>query len=96
MFRVACVATIVLETLISMPLLIELVSAEDSFCYRHGAPSGAVPALLHLITAKTAKNPSLHHKCLNRTSLSALHGSLAGAAPGCHRGSTVYSQLVHY
>ena len=43
MFRVKCVATMVFEAFISMPLLTELVSSEYGFCYRHGAPDGAVP-----------------------------------------------------
>jgi hypothetical protein len=42
MYRVECVATTVLVALISMPLLTELVSMEDGFCYRHGAPNGVV------------------------------------------------------
>ena len=33
MFRVDCVARTVLAALISMPLLTELVSTEDGFCY---------------------------------------------------------------
>jgi len=43
MFRVKCVATAVFVAFISMPLLTELVSSEGGFCYRHGAPDGAVP-----------------------------------------------------
>jgi len=43
MFRVKCVATTAFAAFISMPLLTELVSSEDGFCYRHGAPNGAVP-----------------------------------------------------
>ena len=56
MFRVECVATTVLIASISMPLLTELVSSEDGFGYRHGAPNGAVPASQHSIRPKTAKN----------------------------------------
>jgi hypothetical protein len=43
MFRDKCVVTTVVVAFISMPLLTELVSSEDGFCYRHGAPNGAVP-----------------------------------------------------
>ena len=43
MFRVECVAATVFVAFISMPLLTELISSEDGFCYRHGAPNGAVP-----------------------------------------------------
>jgi hypothetical protein len=43
MFRVKCVVTTVFVAFISMPFLTELVSNEDGFCYRHGAPNGAVP-----------------------------------------------------
>ena len=45
MFR-ECVAVTVLVALISMPLLTELVSMENGVCYRHGAPNGAVMALI--------------------------------------------------
>ena len=43
MLRVKCVVTAVFVAFISMPLLTELVSSEEGFCYRHGAPDGAVP-----------------------------------------------------
>jgi hypothetical protein len=43
MVRVEGVATQEFTALVSMPLLTELVSAKDGFCYRHGAPNGAVP-----------------------------------------------------
>ena len=49
MFGVECIATTVFEMPIPMPLLTELLSAEDGFCYRHAAPNGAVPASLHPI-----------------------------------------------
>ena len=55
MFRVKCVATTVFEAFISMPLLTELVSSEEGFCYRHGAPNGAVPPSQPSIRPKTAK-----------------------------------------
>jgi hypothetical protein len=42
MFVVQCVAVTVFVAFTSMPLLTELVSSEDGFCYRHGAPNGAV------------------------------------------------------
>jgi hypothetical protein len=42
MFRVERVATTGLVALVSMPLLTELVSRENGYCYRHGAPNGAV------------------------------------------------------
>ena len=57
MFRVKCMATTVFVGFISMPFLTELVSSEDGFCYRHGAPNGAVPPSQHSIRPKTAKNP---------------------------------------
>ena len=56
MFRVKCVATAVFVGFIPMPLLTELVSSEDGFCYRHGAPNGAVPPISHSIRPKTARN----------------------------------------
>ena len=40
---VQCAVTTVLVAVISMPLLTELVSSENGFCYKHGAPNGAVP-----------------------------------------------------
>jgi hypothetical protein len=43
MLSVKCVVTAESVAFISMPLLTELVSSEDGFCYRHGAPDGAVP-----------------------------------------------------
>jgi hypothetical protein len=46
MFRVECEATTVLIASISMPLLAELVSVENVSCYKHGAPNGAVTALI--------------------------------------------------
>ena len=49
MFGIERIATTVFEMPIPMPLLTELVSAEDGFCYRHAAPNGAVPASLHPI-----------------------------------------------
>jgi hypothetical protein len=55
MFRVKCVATTVFEPFISVPLLTELVSSEDGFCCRHGAPDGAVPPSQHSIRPKTAE-----------------------------------------
>lgn len=39
MVGVEFVATGVFAAFISMPLLPELVSSEDGFCYSHGAPS---------------------------------------------------------
>ena len=56
MFRVECTATTVLVTLISMPLLTELVSINDAFGYKHDAPDGAVPTRQHGNPTKTAKN----------------------------------------
>ncbi len=35
--------TTVFVAFMSMPLLTELVSSEDDFCYRHDAPNEAVP-----------------------------------------------------
>jgi len=42
MFVVHCAATTVKVTSGSMPLLAELVSGREGFCYKHGAPSGAL------------------------------------------------------
>lgn len=56
MFRVEGVAKRVLVANISMSLLTELVSCEDGFCYRLGAPNGAAPTRRHGIPRKTAKN----------------------------------------
>jgi hypothetical protein len=39
-----------------MPLLTELGSRKDGFCYKHGAPSGAVRAGSGSIPLKTRKN----------------------------------------
>jgi electron transfer flavoprotein beta subunit len=41
------------------------------------------------LSSDSAKNQNLHHNYLRRSSLGALHGSLAGAPPGCHRINTV-------
>ena len=49
MFRVKCVVTTAFEAFITMPLLTELVSSEDGFCYRHAAPNGAVHQSQHSI-----------------------------------------------
>ena len=46
MFRVECVVTAVSVASVFMPLLTELVSIENGVCYRHGAPNGAVKALI--------------------------------------------------
>ena len=43
MFRVKCVAATVFEAFSSMPLLMELISSKDGFCYRHDAPNGDAP-----------------------------------------------------
>jgi hypothetical protein len=55
MFKVQCPATTVLAAFLSMPLLTELVSSKDGFCYRHGAPNGAVFPSQRPIPLKTAK-----------------------------------------
>ena len=55
MAEVQCLATAVLAAFVSMPLLTELVSSEEGFCYRHGAPNGAVPPSQPSIRPKTAK-----------------------------------------
>ena len=55
MFRVKCMATTVFVASISVPHLMELVSSEDGFCYRHGVPSGVVPPSQHSIRPKVAK-----------------------------------------
>jgi hypothetical protein len=52
---VQCVTRTVFVALMSMPLLTELVLGKDGFCYRHGAPNGAVPTRPHSIQPKTAK-----------------------------------------
>jgi hypothetical protein len=56
MFEVQCVAKTVFVAFLSMPLLTELVSSEDGFCYRHGAPNGASSPSQHCILPKAAKN----------------------------------------
>jgi hypothetical protein len=56
MFEVQCVAKTVFVVFLSMPLLTELVSSEDGFCYRHGAPHRALSPSQHCIPPKTAKN----------------------------------------
>ena len=72
MLRVERMAKRGLVAIISMPLLTELVSHEDGFCYRHDAPNGAVPARRRGILSKTAKNrespttPLLHHSVAAR------------------------------
>jgi len=43
MVGVQCLPTTTFVAFVSMPLLTELDSAVDGFCYRHGAPNGAVP-----------------------------------------------------
>jgi hypothetical protein len=59
MFVVQCVAMTVFVAFISMPLLTELVSSEDGFCYRHGAPNGAVRKPAPPILLRTAENQNL-------------------------------------
>jgi hypothetical protein len=55
MFVVQGMATTVCAALIAMPLRTELDSSKDGFCYRHGAPIGAVPSGQHPIRLETAK-----------------------------------------
>jgi hypothetical protein len=81
MARVECVTAQGFVASISMPLLTELVSINDGFCYRHGAPNGAVPTRQHFIPSKTANLsrtaaggdvPEMrlqHHQPLTRTAV---------------------------
>jgi hypothetical protein len=55
MFRIECMARMVLVALVCMPLLTELVSREKGVCYRHGAPNGAFLTSQCGISRKTAK-----------------------------------------
>jgi hypothetical protein len=50
-----CVATAGLVVFMFMPLLTELGSSEDGFCYRNGTPNGVVRPSQHSIPPKTAK-----------------------------------------
>jgi hypothetical protein len=59
MFVVECAARTVSGASVAMPLLTELVSSENGFCYKHGAPNGAVPKRAPPVQPKTAKNPLL-------------------------------------
>jgi hypothetical protein len=56
MFVVECAAGTVCGTSVHMPLLAELVSCGDGFCYTHGAPAGALPPRQPPIPPITAKN----------------------------------------
>jgi hypothetical protein len=58
MFRGECVATTAFVAFISMPLLRELVSSEDGFCYRHGAPNGAVPPSQPSVSSENSEEAS--------------------------------------
>lgn len=55
MYVVQCVTRTTFVAFRSMPLLTELVSSKDGFCYRHGAPNGAVAPSLHSAPPKTVK-----------------------------------------
>jgi hypothetical protein len=52
---VQCVTTRMFVALISMPLLTELVPSEDDFCYRHGAPNGALSPSQHPISPRSCR-----------------------------------------
>jgi hypothetical protein len=69
MVRVECVATKGYVAFISMPLLTELVSIEDGFCYKHGAPNGAVSTRQQCIPRNAAKNLTLTAFCSWKTVL---------------------------
>ena len=56
MVRVESVATQGVVTFISVPLLTELVSINDGFSYKHGAPNGAVTTRQYRIPLETAKS----------------------------------------
>jgi len=60
MFEVRCVSTRVLAAFLFMPLLPELVTVEDRFCYKHDAPHGALPPNQHPVLPKTAKNQRIN------------------------------------
>jgi hypothetical protein len=57
MVVVQCVTGKAFVPLITMPLLTELVSGENGFCYRHGAPNGALPPSPHPIPPGTLPAP---------------------------------------
>lgn len=69
MCEVYCLTRTVVVAFESMPLLTELVSGEDGFCYIHGAPNGAVPPQQLSIPPQTAKNHRLQVKCFNHSYL---------------------------
>jgi hypothetical protein len=68
MVQVECVATKGYVAFICMPLLTELVSTEDGFCYKHGAPKGAVSTRQQCIARKAAKNLALRASAHGRRS----------------------------
>ena len=68
MVQVECVATKGYVAFISMPLPTELVSIEDGFCYKHGAPKGAVSTRQQCIPRKAAKNLALRASAHGRRS----------------------------
>jgi hypothetical protein len=53
------VANAVRETSVPMPHLTALGLAEDGFCYKHGAPNGAVPKPAPAIPPNTAKKSAI-------------------------------------
>ena len=59
MFVVYCAATPVCGVSVHMPLLAELVSDGDGFCYKHGAPKGALLTRQQPIPPKSTKHRSL-------------------------------------
>ena len=71
MFEVQCVAKTVFVTFLSMPLLTELVSSEDGFCYRHGAPNGAVPQSQHSIPIESSEEAM---QCASRSATQKILG----------------------
>jgi len=56
---VQCAATTVFVAFISMPLLTELVFREDGFCYKHGAPNGALSRRLDITAVPEPVNVAL-------------------------------------
>jgi hypothetical protein len=85
MFKVHCMATTVLAALLTMPLLAELDSSEVGFCYRHGAPSGALFPSQYPIPPQTAKNPFGLRKLLALKQLWAYRSWQVGCASHSHR-----------
>src|ERR1017187_6825597 len=96
MFGAQATATTACPALVAMPLLTELDSSMDGFCYRHGAPSGAMPPGLRLIPPRTAENLERHCKCLIINDLPDPHGSPSISPPNPHHTPTIHPPYTHH